>query len=681
MWWDIRKLRAPTEVLVFDLQAPNEQNLARAIGIASADYEPSVGTKFMFGLENGIVISGSKKARTPAEKMALKFNAHYGPVLSVDRSGFNPKIFLTVGDCTARVWAEDSKDGNLVSTRFLMEGPVCGCWNKTRHSIFYVATRAGVLTVWDLLIGLHKPILTAKLCKQKLTAVASHEMGSLLAVGNSAGNVYLVELTEALYSFDKNDRNDFTSYLERCSRFVKTIDARMKEIKLAKTAVEEPLQELALVEPKNKKKNKRLTDDQNKRKIEKEKVKEPREKARIISKRKPKDEFPELQEVEDKFLEIVKKEKQKYEEIEDEDISPSKLSRIMKKIPGRKIEKDLPVDEATGLETEIPSKKIFKEEREKYPKKPEIVEISKAEIAQDVEQEKAMTEEPLPLLAEEPLPSLVETAVQFPLQEISKRKRRKKVRKKRPMPVIFRLAKPCKTVVCKPDICCRRTASGKLIRSTDRAVKDREKWGEVDEGMRSKGDIRARSIKGKMRRQKRECWTKLLRAHKRGELTRKHSEKEKIRLLQKMMAPPEEFAGMTEYVRKAKKEIHEAGVAGTKARKFTKKALKSSATAAEKSRDTPRGSGRGEVDLAKEVTSATKRILTARKGRKVCRTIVMTDPCVPWQPPSLAKDLQTLFGGLPPESIEKETKPDVACTEEIEAARAYPRISDFQSIE
>jgi len=136
----------------------------------------------------------------------------------------------------------------------------------------------------------------------------------------------------------------------------------------------------------------------------------------------------------------------------------------MKKVASRRIEKDshLAIDEATGLE-KIPSK-IFKEEREKYPKKTEIVEISKAEIAQDVEQEKAMAEEPLPLLAEEPLPSLVKAIVESPLQEISKRKRRKKARKKRPMPVIFRLARPCKVVVCKPDICCRRTVSGKLIR-------------------------------------------------------------------------------------------------------------------------------------------------------------------------------------------------------------------------
>ena len=74
-----------------------------------------------------------------------------------------------------------------------------------------------------------------------------------------------------------------------------------------------------------------------------------------------------------------------------------------------------------------------------------------------------------------------------------------------------------------------------------------------------------------MRRKKRECWTEFLRVYKRRELTRKYSTEEKIRFLQKMIVPLEEFADMTEDVKKAKKEIQEANMA----RKLTKKALKS----------------------------------------------------------------------------------------------------------
>ncbi|XP_029665154.1 dynein intermediate chain 3, ciliary-like [Formica exsecta] len=561
MWWDTRKLRRPTEILMFDLQMPNEPNMDRAIGVASADYEPSVGMKFMFGLENGVVISGSKKARTPAEKLALRFNAHYGPVLSVDRSGFNPKIFLTVGDCTSRVWAEDTKDDSLVSTRFIIEDPVCGCWNKTRHSIFYVATRIGVLTVWDLLMGLRDPILTVKLCEQKLTAVASHETGALLAVGNSAGNVYLVESTEALYTFDKNERNDLTSYLERCSHFVKAIDTRLKEIKLARTAIEEASESM-LVDLKDRKKDKRPINDRDKRKTQ-EKLKDPREKSRIMSKRKLKDEFPELQEVEDKFFEIVKKEKQKYIEDEDSDLSSVKITRSVKKITSRKIDKNshLTTHEAKEIETKTPPKKISKENREKYPRK---TEISATETVRDIEEKKVM--------AEEVLPALAEAIVESPIKKISKRKRRKKLRKKRPMHIAFRLPRPCKIGVCKPDICCRRTTFGKIrIRPTDRAIKDHEKWDKVN--------VRVRTLiekKEKMRQKSRKSWTKLMRVYKRKELTKKY-DKERISL-QEMMATPEELAVIMEDVKKAKREIQETGrarTARTKIRKPAKETWKS----------------------------------------------------------------------------------------------------------
>lgn len=86
---------------------------------------------------------------------------------------------------------------------------------------------------------------------------------------------------------------------------MKAIDTRLKEIKLARPAIEEA-SETMLVDLKDRKKDKRPINDRDKRKTQ-EKLKDPREKSRIMSKRKLKDEFPELQEVEDKFFEIVKK--------------------------------------------------------------------------------------------------------------------------------------------------------------------------------------------------------------------------------------------------------------------------------------------------------------------------------------------------------------------------------------
>lgn len=94
---------------------------------------------------------------------------------------------------------------------------------------------------------------------------------------------------------------------------------------------------------------------------------------------------------------------------------------------------------------------------------------------------------------------------------------------------------------------------------------------------------------------------------------------------------------------------------------------------AEASQDT-RGSEKDTRDK-----TITKRFLAAKKVRKVRRMAVTVDPCAPWKPPSLTKDLQTFLGSPLPESIEKETP----SSEEIEVSRSglYPRISDFHSVE
>lgn len=52
-WWDTRKLQSPLETLVIDLIKPEDQDLDRAIGVSALQFESSIGTRFMCGLENG----------------------------------------------------------------------------------------------------------------------------------------------------------------------------------------------------------------------------------------------------------------------------------------------------------------------------------------------------------------------------------------------------------------------------------------------------------------------------------------------------------------------------------------------------------------------------------------------------------------------------------------------------
>lgn len=74
-------------------------------------------TKFMVGTEQGIVIACNRKAKTPPEKITSIYSGHHGPVYALARNPFYPKIFLTVGDWTARIWSEEIKESSIMWTK------------------------------------------------------------------------------------------------------------------------------------------------------------------------------------------------------------------------------------------------------------------------------------------------------------------------------------------------------------------------------------------------------------------------------------------------------------------------------------------------------------------------------------------------------------------------------------
>jgi dynein intermediate chain 2, axonemal len=74
-------------------------------------------TKFMIGCESGTVLSCNRKAKNPTDRVAGAFTGHHGPVYGLQRHPFAAKYFLSVGDWTARIWAEDAKQP-LITTRY-----------------------------------------------------------------------------------------------------------------------------------------------------------------------------------------------------------------------------------------------------------------------------------------------------------------------------------------------------------------------------------------------------------------------------------------------------------------------------------------------------------------------------------------------------------------------------------
>ncbi|XP_031774950.1 dynein intermediate chain 3, ciliary-like isoform X1 [Apis florea] len=447
MWWDTRSLKQPTEVLIVDLEDPNHPQINRAIGISSVNYLPMIGTKFMFGLDNGIIISGSKKARTNAEKLSVRFDAHSELVKAVDRSTFTPSLFLSVGDWRVRIWMEDTREEGLISTRFQVH-PTDGCWSKTRSSCFYITTDDGKMIVYDILQSIRQPIFELQLSHNKLNCIVPSEEEPVVAIGSYTGNVYLVEPGEFFTTFSRRDRTFFSEYLERCSKLTKGVDIRLKEIKLMIAIKEEEEEEKKKLKEKVKRKERDTRVTQVK---EREKVVKDRKKIRDSD-------APELMEAERKYFEIVEKELEQYAD-DDPDIIPLTVSMQVKKSDKRRKPSEPVID--IPEKSEVTKRELLKVRREKLVKK-----IPKKKPTSVLKVPSKITDVLIKKELEKIIPEIMH---------------KKKVEKVKPKTVKLKLPDPCKDVICKPKVCClkrgARVRRRKKVKKheTEAAKRKREK--------------------------------------------------------------------------------------------------------------------------------------------------------------------------------------------------------------
>ncbi|KAF5286702.1 hypothetical protein FQA39_LY16185 [Lamprigera yunnana] len=228
-WWDTRKLDQPLETLI--LSSPG-QIMEKAVGACCLEYESTIPTRFMVGTEQGVIISCNRKGKSPGEKMALRYSAHLGPVLAIQRNYAFVKNFLSVGDWTCRIWSEDCKESAIIWTSHYKPRLTDGAWSPTRVSVYFTTRSDGSLDVWDILQQQKHPSLSLKVCDEALCCLRTHENGRLIALGNEKGNTNLVQLSENLSTCSKNDRQLLTAMFERESKREKILEARNRELRL-----------------------------------------------------------------------------------------------------------------------------------------------------------------------------------------------------------------------------------------------------------------------------------------------------------------------------------------------------------------------------------------------------------------------------------------------------------------
>ncbi|KOC61090.1 Dynein intermediate chain 3, ciliary [Habropoda laboriosa] len=373
LWWDTRSLKSPTETLVMDLQHPSKANILEAVGVTTLQFEQTISSKFLAGTENGLVLSVNRRGNSPAEKLAIRFECYTGPVVAIDRNPIYTKNFLTIGNWSAKIWADDTKEGCVLSTR-LDEFNSCselssslnaiyllrlgvfpkilemqkflelidfarpfvrsnktidlsgGCWSRSRSSVFFTINTEGMLEAYDILAGMNKPLIAIRVCSNSLTAISSDDDGELLAVGSRNGTVYLLECSQDLMSFTKEDRLALSNYFEKCSRFEKAIDNRLKEIRLLlgsahdvspSPVVRELKTKAKKKEQKEKKKEKQMSTVEKEKLESRKKSKGQRPRGKTSAKISV---YPELVEAETNYFGKVEELSKKFVELDESDV-------------------------------------------------------------------------------------------------------------------------------------------------------------------------------------------------------------------------------------------------------------------------------------------------------------------------------------------------------------------------
>ncbi|XP_071535895.1 dynein axonemal intermediate chain 2-like [Panulirus ornatus] len=233
LWWDTRKLCQPTDSLVMDPLREEPPNLGRALSATCLEYEATMPTKLMVATEQGQVVACNRRARSPPDRISMIYNAHFAPIYAIQRNPFFLKNFMTLGDWTIKLWAEDFKESPVLWTKPSPSQIRGGCWSSSRSSVLFTVRLDGALDAWDFLTSWTKPASTCQVVDEGLETLGVHEGGRLLAAGSQLGTISLLHVPPRLVQpSDKHEKAAFTAILERETRRERVLEARHKEQRL-----------------------------------------------------------------------------------------------------------------------------------------------------------------------------------------------------------------------------------------------------------------------------------------------------------------------------------------------------------------------------------------------------------------------------------------------------------------
>lgn len=199
LWWDWRNLQQGpiTSALLTDgLEGE------RVVGATRLDNSTEQPMKVLVGTEQGYVYQVIRKGAEGniSNRFGAEGGKHHGPIFAIQR---NPaqnlnKYFMTIGDWTAKMWADDLKTP-LITTRYHDAYLTDGCWSSTRPGIFFLTRSDGWIDIWDYYYRQNEICFSQKISDYSLTCMAVKPKTADILIGDASGSVTLLEMCKSLW--------------------------------------------------------------------------------------------------------------------------------------------------------------------------------------------------------------------------------------------------------------------------------------------------------------------------------------------------------------------------------------------------------------------------------------------------------------------------------------------------
>jgi dynein intermediate chain 2 len=233
LFWDTRDLSEPTDVCILTDGAKEDP---KTLGGVSLEWMQEAGpTKYLVGTEHGIILSCSKKPKKAVEvgtwfgqEERGGHGRHFGPVYGCKRNPFHVKFFLTVGDWCAKLWMEELK-GPLLVSPYYSSFLSAVAWSPTRAGVFFLSQYNGRIDCWDYFYRMNEVSLSQKVSDNPLTSMTMQDQGQLLAVGDSEGQISLLQLCDSLVKPGPNEKGVIGNMLDRETKREKNLEAIKKQ--------------------------------------------------------------------------------------------------------------------------------------------------------------------------------------------------------------------------------------------------------------------------------------------------------------------------------------------------------------------------------------------------------------------------------------------------------------------